>query len=322
MSLFEHSRKKHQSGYCKPFSILPLALLAVICVATTTCLFVFADGDLLCPGASRIQAGSSMKFVLNMSDLSDEAEFAVTVSVKAQGSTSEATMSCSEDSGAGAGTEYSTNSSLLGSTRKLHFTVTPPEDIAADTEYVVTASITGGESASDSFTFTAIAINQGGDTPGEDDPTKDDPTKDNPGKDMPSGKSGKMSGGSMSGGTAASSSSTDTASVTYAGSWDNYLDSLSVDGYEFTQKFNKTRDTYFLTVDKDVTAVDVSATASDSSAIVAIAGNRELAMGRNKIMVNVTADDGSVRVYRIYVTRSATTGTADSNTEDSNEETE
>ena len=105
-------------------------------------------------------------------------------------------------------------------------------------------------------------------------------------------------------GTMSGASTTAIASnLVYAGSWDNYLDDLSVEDYEFTQKFNKTRDTYFLTVPLETTELSVSATASDSSASVAVTGNTDLPEGRSKIMVSVTADDGSVRVYRIYVDR-------------------
>ena len=116
----------------------------------------------------------------------------------------------------------------------------------------------------------------------------------------------KMSGKkfSMSGAASGIASSGSLSSdLIYAGSWDNYLDALSIDGYEFTRQFNKTRDTYFVTVPLKVTSLTIDATPSDASASVAITGDTDLPEGRSKIMVSITADDGSVRVYRIYVDR-------------------
>ena len=131
------------------------------------------------------------------------------------------------------------------------------------------------------------------------------------GKNEQRKKSGKMpgtqkagkrfqSGGSFSGSSAGGTSS-GAASVTYAGSWNNYLESLTVDGHEFTQTFNKTRGTYFMTADKTETSLDVTAEPDDDDATVVVTGDSELESGRNKVMVSVTAENGDVRVYRIYV---------------------
>lgn len=46
-----------------------------------------------------------------------------------------------------------------------------------------------------------------------------------------------------------------------------------------------------------------SNTAEVSDAIVTIYGNTDLQDGKNKIIISVTAVDGSVRNYRIYVTK-------------------
>lgn len=92
-----------------------------------------------------------------------------------------------------------------------------------------------------------------------------------------------------------------TKTVTYQGSQNNYLESLSIDGVEFNSSFKKTTTNYFATVNKDVTKVTVKATPEDSSAIVTIYGNTDLKEGQNKILITVTADDESVRTYKIYV---------------------
>lgn len=91
--------------------------------------------------------------------------------------------------------------------------------------------------------------------------------------------------------------------VTYQGSQNNYLEELKVTGYEFKNTFKKTTTTYFMEVSSDIEKVTVTATPEDSSAIVTIYGNTDLKTGKNKVIITVTADDGSERTYRIYVTK-------------------
>ena len=91
--------------------------------------------------------------------------------------------------------------------------------------------------------------------------------------------------------------------TTYQGSNNNYLSSLSVSGYELNNIFDKTTNDYFITVPENVNSIDVNATKEDSSAVVTIYGNTDLVIGQNKVIINVTAEDGSVRTYRIYVTK-------------------
>lgn len=105
---------------------------------------------------------------------------------------------------------------------------------------------------------------------------------------------------SQSSGTSNMSSVT---TVTYNGSYDNYLSNLEVTGYEITPEFSKTNQTYFLTVENDVEEIKINYDCSDSTAKVSIYGNTSLKEGENKILINVTAENGSVRTYRIYVTR-------------------
>ena len=277
-----------------------------ICAALTamSALAASASSSLLSPGTSRITAGSSFDFTLDLSSVIEKAgesedgalnEFVAALTVSPAISSlkvSEGVGSVNVVSG-----EYQVTSSKLGKHSSLHFTVTPAGDITKDTTYTVSVNVSGSVKASDSFTFIVEAVK----TEKPDDPKGGENGKENEKKQgfkMPGKKS---SGGSVpSGGGGGGSGS---ASTVYAGSWDNYLDSLSVDGFEFTRKFNKIRDTYFMTVPLDTTELTVNATASDSSAIVAVSGNTDLPEGRSKIMVNVTADDGSVRIYRIYVDR-------------------
>ena len=95
-----------------------------------------------------------------------------------------------------------------------------------------------------------------------------------------------------------------TQGETYKGSANNYLKSLSVTGVEFKNEFKKTTADYFARLDDDdLEKVTVNAVAEDSSAIVTIYGNTNLKKGKNKIIINITADNGDVRTYRIYLTK-------------------
>ena len=100
-----------------------------------------------------------------------------------------------------------------------------------------------------------------------------------------------------------SQTSTTTTTVTYNGDSNNYLSSLTIDGYELTPGYLKTSNTYFLTVGSEVDSLNVNAVAEDDDAQVTIYGNTNLQTGENKVLVSVTAENGDVKTYRIYVTK-------------------
>lgn len=111
---------------------------------------------------------------------------------------------------------------------------------------------------------------------------------------------------SMTFGSSKTSQSGSTAvAVTYNGSYDNYLTSLTIDGYNLTPEFTKTTDTYFITVANEVNSINARYIKSDDNAKVQIYGNDALKEGENKVLISVTAENGNVRTYRIYVTREA-----------------
>lgn len=91
--------------------------------------------------------------------------------------------------------------------------------------------------------------------------------------------------------------------VVYNGSCNNYLSSLSVSTYSLSTDFCKTNNSYFITVPLYVTSVDVTAIPEDDNSTVCIYGNSNLNSGTNKILISVTAENGNVRTYRIYVTK-------------------
>lgn len=58
---------------------------------------------------------------------------------------------------------------------------------------------------------------------------------------------------------------------------------------------------YFITVEEDITKVDISVTKEDSNSIVKINGNDNLSKGLNKVLISVYSENGNVRVYKLYV---------------------
>ena len=88
--------------------------------------------------------------------------------------------------------------------------------------------------------------------------------------------------------------------ATYNGSNNNYLSKLEIDGIELNTSFNKENETYFINTDNTNT-INIVATAEDSTAKINIAGNDNIQNGNNKILISVTAENGDVRYYRIFV---------------------
>ncbi len=95
------------------------------------------------------------------------------------------------------------------------------------------------------------------------------------------------------------------AKVTYNGSDNNYLSNLSVEGYTLNRAFSKENTTYFVTVGNEIGEVNIIANVDDDEATVTIYGNKDLKEGTNKILIAVTAENGNVRNYRIYVTKNS-----------------
>lgn len=98
------------------------------------------------------------------------------------------------------------------------------------------------------------------------------------------------------------SSNGQSAEVVYNGSDNNYLKELSIKGYEMTNKFTKENTTYFIKLEEDVTSLDITAKAEHSAAKVCVYGNTNIKNG-SKILISVTAENGNVRNYRIYVSK-------------------
>lgn len=82
---------------------------------------------------------------------------------------------------------------------------------------------------------------------------------------------------------------------------DSSLSSLSVVPTEIN--FNKNTTTYNTSVAYDVSSVKVSYTVNDTKAKAEVIGSEKLSVGDNKIIVKVTAENGSVTQYTINVNR-------------------
>lgn len=100
-----------------------------------------------------------------------------------------------------------------------------------------------------------------------------------------------------------SSVSEDKETVSYNGSSNNYLSSLTVDGYDLSTTFTKTNTTYFVNINSDVSSINITAVPEESSAKVTVYGNQNIESSKSKILISVTAENGSVRIYRLYVTK-------------------
>lgn len=81
------------------------------------------------------------------------------------------------------------------------------------------------------------------------------------------------------------------------------LKSLGVDGFEITPAFNKDTVEYALTVENNVTSVNVSALRADNTASVSGAGTIQLSEGLNVVTIVVTAQKGNQKKYVINIER-------------------
>lgn len=88
----------------------------------------------------------------------------------------------------------------------------------------------------------------------------------------------------------------------YKGDRNNYLSNLEISNFTLKNDFKKTTQTYFAEVE-NVDSIDVTATAEDSSANVKIFGNSDLKTGINKVLIQVTAENGNIRNYKIFVNK-------------------
>lgn len=102
---------------------------------------------------------------------------------------------------------------------------------------------------------------------------------------------------------------TPAAAPAKTGSPNNYLASLTVDGYSLTPTFDTTVTSgYSLIVPSQITTVNITASAVSSTATVSGAGTKILNAGDNPVTITVTAKNGTVRTYNITIVRNMLDG--------------
>lgn len=85
---------------------------------------------------------------------------------------------------------------------------------------------------------------------------------------------------------------------------DNTLRDMIISNGVLTPEFHKDTDTYQIVVPNDVNALDLKAIVNDPKATVEVKGNSDFVNGNNVVTIEVTAEDGSLKVYTVNVFRS------------------
>lgn len=82
-----------------------------------------------------------------------------------------------------------------------------------------------------------------------------------------------------------------------------YLKSLIIENQELLPTFNKETTEYTMQVKSDVTELNIKAEAEDEKASVSIQGNKDLKEGENTVTISVNAEDNTIKIYEIKVTK-------------------
>lgn len=97
---------------------------------------------------------------------------------------------------------------------------------------------------------------------------------------------------------------------------DASLSSLSVTGHTITPSFNSTTTSYSITVPNNIKTIDINAISKDKNAKVTISGNKNLSVGKNNVIVEVEAEDGTKKLYKIEVTRKSSNSSSEPQTQE------
>ena len=82
---------------------------------------------------------------------------------------------------------------------------------------------------------------------------------------------------------------------------DNYIEKLSIEGYEI--KFNKNQTEYQLYIENNINELNLNIELSNPNSTYFITGNNNLKPGKNSIILTVQAEDGSTKNYTIDVNK-------------------
>lgn len=89
--------------------------------------------------------------------------------------------------------------------------------------------------------------------------------------------------------------------IAYYPSGDNFLDELTIEGYEID--FSRYTTEYKINVENTINSLDIRAIASDNRSTVLITGNENFKVGENIVTIRVTAENGDAREYKIIVNK-------------------
>lgn len=81
------------------------------------------------------------------------------------------------------------------------------------------------------------------------------------------------------------------------------LKTLSIEGVELTPEFSSDVTAYSVRLVNDEESLKITAEPEDTNSTVKIEGNEKLTLGENAILITVTAQDGSTKVYTITATK-------------------
>lgn len=81
------------------------------------------------------------------------------------------------------------------------------------------------------------------------------------------------------------------------------LKSLTIKDQEIIPKFDAKTLKYAVEVEEDVTDLEIKAEAEDAKATISIQGEKDLKEGENTVTISVSAEDGTVQIYEIKVTK-------------------
>lgn len=81
------------------------------------------------------------------------------------------------------------------------------------------------------------------------------------------------------------------------------LKSLIIQDQELIPEFDVETLKYTIEVEEDITDLEIKAEAEDAKATISIQGEKDLKEGENTVTISVSAEDGTVKVYEIKVTK-------------------
>lgn len=95
--------------------------------------------------------------------------------------------------------------------------------------------------------------------------------------------------------------------VTRKPSDNNYLSSISLNRGTLAPTFDKTHNTYTVSVSREIDTITINGVKEDSEATIVNIGTRPLVVGNNIFQITVTSESGIANVYTIEVTREEST---------------